>query len=109
MPGFQAYSSAAGRPLDDPPMLEVLEYAFNRGLVCLLHPETPGSDRRPSSKASRSGWAKALLVGQPEGPTPAWPKWASTSPFALRSWKAVVASLIEGGSAPRPAALLSNG
>jgi len=38
MPGFQAYSSAAGRPLDDPPVLEVLEYAFSRGLVCLLHP-----------------------------------------------------------------------
>lgn len=36
--GFQVYSSVAGRPLDDPPILEVLEYAFSRDLVCLLHP-----------------------------------------------------------------------
>jgi len=36
--GFQVYSSVAGRPLDEPATLEVLEYAFGRGLVCLLHP-----------------------------------------------------------------------
>lgn len=36
--GFQVYSSVVGRPLDDPPILDVLEYAFSRGLVCLLHP-----------------------------------------------------------------------
>jgi aminocarboxymuconate-semialdehyde decarboxylase len=36
--GFQVYSSVAGRPLDEPATLEVLEYALSRGLVCLLHP-----------------------------------------------------------------------
>lgn len=36
--GFQVYSSVDGRPLDDRAILEVLESAFSRGLICLLHP-----------------------------------------------------------------------
>jgi len=63
LPGFQAYSNVFGRPLDDPPILEVLEYAFSRGLVCLLHPvRGPVPDYRTEE---RSRYGLFHVLGQP--------------------------------------------
>ena len=63
LPGFQVHSSVFGRPLDDPAILEVLEYAFSRGLVCFLHPLRGPAPDYPSEERSRYGLSQ--LLGQP--------------------------------------------
>src|SRR6516165_9826509 len=43
--GFQVWSNVAGRPLDDPGVLPVLEHLANRGAAIHLHPAPPPSQQ----------------------------------------------------------------
>lgn len=61
--GVQVYSNIAGRPLDDPPTLEVLEEAIRRRLPILIHParsadvaDYPGESRSRYDLWQIFGW-----------------------------------------------------
>ena len=43
--GFQVWSNVAGRPLDDPGVLPVLEHLVNRGAAIHLHPAPPPGEQ----------------------------------------------------------------
>jgi aminocarboxymuconate-semialdehyde decarboxylase len=106
--GIQVYSNVAGRPLDEPATLQVIEEAIRCGLPILLHPARGATDHPDYAGEDRARYDLWSIFGWPYETTIAMARLVFTGLFDRHPDAVIIAHHL-GAMAPYFAGRIDNG